>query len=154
MEKYLGLLKPLLISLLMTALNFIMPIQKFLFLVFALVATDYWTGTRAARERGEVINSKGMRRTVQKIAMYFVAILLAQGVILTFSIPSLGELSLVSVIAGYICATEFRSNLENISSYTGNDLWAGLVSSFPNVSKWILPPKTKTVKDETKTFEK
>lgn len=148
MDKIFAFLKPFLIGLCTSALGFLMPIAKFLLLVSSMVVADYFTGTRAARHRGEVINSKGMRRTIEKIVMYFVGILLSEGLTWTFSLPRFGDLSLTFTVSAFICATEFRSNLENISSYTGNDLWAKLVSNFPDLTKWILPPKTKQFKDE------
>jgi len=94
--------------------DMLIEVCPFLILVFLLVLCDFFTGVTAAKNAGEKINSKGMRRTVSKFVMYCIAILLSKGMEHVFSVPQL-----VYVVSFYICATEFISNLENIGKVTG-----------------------------------
>lgn len=47
----------------------------FLFAPLVFIALDYWAGVRKARQRGEVITSSGMQRTIKKVARYYNALL-------------------------------------------------------------------------------
>lgn len=44
-------------------------------LVLFSVAADFWSGTRKAKKRGEMRSSYGFKRTIDKIARYFNALL-------------------------------------------------------------------------------
>lgn len=44
-------------------------------LVLVLIGADLWSGIRKAKKRGEVRSSYGFKRTVNKIAMYYNALL-------------------------------------------------------------------------------
>jgi hypothetical protein len=119
-------------------LQFIMPIWPFLaFTVFACFA-DLFTGTQAARHRGEVIHSKGLRRSIKKISLYFAGILLAEGVMVVFFGGGKG---LTWMTAGLIALTEVKSNFENISTVTGVDIWSQWADRIPGFFK--LPPEEK-----------
>lgn len=111
-------------------LSFLWPVWPFLILMIALTMTDLYTGTRAAKKRGEKINSRGLRRTVEKIVLYTAAILLCEGMKTVF-FPALN----ITYIAAFtVCLTETKSNLENIYQVTGTDVWA-------NVRDFILRKK-------------
>lgn len=103
--------------------GFLLPLLPFLGMVCALVATDFFTGVRAAKKRGEKITSGGMKRTVEKTVLYFAAIILSEGMVQVFfpGVP------LTYVVSTYIALTEFKSNIENISSATGVDLWKRII---------------------------
>ncbi len=122
--------------------SFFVPIKPFLVFTTVLVLCDLYTGTKAARHRGEVIHSAGLRRTVQKITLYFIAILLAKGMIVVFGIDFT---HIDYIVSGLISVTEFKSNMENISQVTGVDIWAKLVEKFPSLSDYL--SKSKTNKD-------
>lgn len=112
------------------SMSFVLPIGHFLVLTLVLVVCDFVTGVRAARHRGEVIQSRGFRRTTWKSVMYFIAILLSKGMEDVFGIPKL-----TYIVSGFIAITEFKSNLENVASFTGTDIWAHLVTRIPNLFK-------------------
>jgi len=95
--------------------SFLMPIQPFLILVVALLFSDLFTGVAAARKRKEKVSSKGLRRTVEKMLIYFVAILCSEGMKLVF----LGSIPFTYFVALAIAAAEFKSVLENVEVVTG-----------------------------------
>lgn len=103
---------------------FLLPLVPFLGMVFVLVAVDLFTGVRAAKARKEEITSGGLKRTIEKIALYFAAIMLSEGMVQVFfpAVP------LTFIVAAYIALTEFKSNIENISDVTGVDLWKRIIS--------------------------
>lgn len=105
------------------AFSFVSPLWPFILLTLSLTLTDLYSGVRAAKKRGETIKSNGYRRTVEKIVLYTSAILLCEGMKTVF-FPSIN----VTYIAAFtICLTELKSNLENIYTVTGVDVWSQLV---------------------------
>lgn len=106
------------------------PIFPFLAITLALVIADLVTGIWAASARGEKISSRGLRQTVKKVSVYFVAILLAAGMQEVFGIP------LVTYLVALLIGTaEFKSNLENVEAITGTPLWRGIRHLFERVLK-------------------
>lgn len=112
---------------------FLAPISHFLFFTVALVLCDLFTGVWAARTRKEVIHSKGFKRSVLKISLYFVAILLSEGMKRVF-FPDL-DFDLVYIVAGIISLTEFKSNLENVATVTGTNIWSLIANYIPRLPK-------------------
>ena len=105
-----------------------LPIAKFLVITFALVLLDTYTGVRAAKARGESIRSNGLRRAIDKVVLYFIGILLSEGMIWAFGFPLEFEvldkqMSLTYVVAAAICYIEYKSNIENIEDVTGAKIW-------------------------------
>lgn len=107
------------LSLLIWAKLFIVPVAPFLILSVALVFCDLFTGTKAAKKRGEKVTSRGFLRTVQKLVLYFISILLGEGMRLVF-FPSL---PVTYAVAFAICITEFQSTIENVEALTGVNIW-------------------------------
>jgi uncharacterized membrane protein len=106
-------------ALLGTVVGFVAPIGPFIGLMVGLVISDLITGIRAAKKRGESINSKGFRRTLEKVGVYLVALLSAKGVQIVF-VPAL---PLAYSVAFWVCVTEFKSILENVTTVTGTPIW-------------------------------
>lgn len=104
--------------------------------VCVLVVIDMRTGRQAARHRGEEINSKGMRRSVGKIASYFYLMLAAfiMDKIFLSGLP-IGEPLLY--MASILCAAvEFKSISENVQTVTGVNLWSKVKERIlPNTNK-------------------
>jgi hypothetical protein len=121
----------------------ILPVAHFLGLTVALVVLDLYTGVRAAQHRKEPIRSRGFGRTTEKITLYFVAILLSRGMHLVFFAPMGVKFDLVWLVAGLISLTEFKSNLENIGTVTGMDIWGSISQYIPKLPM----PKIKKDKD-------
>lgn len=112
--------------LLNTIFPFLFPIREFLILTIALVACDTITGIMAAKRRKEPITSRGIRRTVEKITAYFIAILCAEGMRVTF-IP---EISIPYFVAFIIAIAEFKSNIENVEHISGINIWQQIMDKF------------------------
>lgn len=100
----------------------VLPLVSSLAAVIILVATDFYTGVRAARKREEKIVSKGLRKTVGKIRDYFLAILLSHMVQQTW----MPGVPLTFIVSSYIALTELLSNIENLSQLTGVDIYSHL----------------------------
>lgn len=107
------------------ASSFIAPLLPFLVFVIALVTCDAYSGIKAAKKRGEKIQSRGMRRSIEKITLYFIAILLSEGMVQVFSIPKIPftDFTITYIVAFAIALIEFQSNIENIEAVTGAKIW-------------------------------
>lgn len=124
-------------------LAFVLPSASFLIFTTVLVFADLLTGTMAAKHRGEVIHSRGLRRSIVKIVLYFLAILLSEGFEQVFKLP----IDISYMVAGLIAITEFKSNLENVGEVTGIDIWSKIADKLPSVTD-ILPKKADTTTAE------
>lgn len=109
--------------------SFVVPTSPFLIFTIVLVFCDLYTGTRAARKRNEVIHSRGLRRTIDKIVLYFIAILLTEGMKKVFNLD-FGKFDITYLTAFAIALTEFKSNIENIQVVTGVNIWEKISSAF------------------------
>jgi phage-related holin len=117
-------------------LAFVLPSAAFLIFTTVLVFADLLTGTMAAKHRGEIIHSRGLRRSIVKIVLYFTAILLSEGFETVFVLG----IDISYMVAGLIAVTEFKSNLENIGQVTGIDIWSKIAEKLPSLTD-ILPNK-------------
>lgn len=111
---------------------YIIPIADFLAIAALLVFVDLITGLFAARHRKENIRSRGLFRTLEKVVVYFVAILSAQGMEQVFQLEFLYLTYLVSFA---IASTEFISVIENVEKITGIDVRDRIVEAFKSVVK-------------------
>ena len=98
------------------------PIGPFVFAVFVFVLCDKYTGTKAAVKRGEDRNSRAMARTIEKLIVYVLALLLCEVARKVFApmVPFTWAAALL------IIQREFKSNSENIKVLTGVDLWPSI----------------------------
>ncbi len=115
--------------------DLLIPVTQFIIFTMALVLADFVTGISAARRRNEPLTSRGFSRSVLKIGMYCMAILLSHGMDLVFFAPKGLNFDLVWIVAGLIGLSEFKSNLENIAVVTGLDLWAAIADRIPGLPK-------------------
>jgi phage-related holin len=109
---------------------FFSPIALILFTTGVLVFTDLITGVYAAKSKGEIIHSKKMARSIGKIIFYFIAIILSRLMEVTF----FPVIPIANITAGYIALIEFKSNIENVGTITGIDLWKAIIDKI-NVIK-------------------
>ena len=107
--------------------SFFVPIKGFLLFVIAVTFADMITGIKAARKEGQKINSRGLYRTSEKIAVYFVGIMIFEGAKNTFSLP----VPITYMVAFLIATVELYSISENIKRITGVNL-ATLITRFFN----------------------
>lgn len=123
-------------------LAFVLPSASFLIFTTVLVFADLLSGTIAAKHRGEAIHSRGLRRSVVKISLYFLAILLSEGFEKVFIL----DIDISYMVAGLIAVTELKSNMENIGEVTGIDFWTIIAQKLPSVTDLL--PKKKEQKEE------
>ena len=107
--------------------SFFIPIKGFLIFTIFVVFADMGTGIMAAKKEGQKINSKGLYRTMEKIVVYFCAILIFEGARNTFSLP----FNITYMAAFLIAAVELTSISENIKRITGVNLGV-LITRFFN----------------------
>ena len=107
--------------------SFFIPIKGFLIFTIFVVFADMGTGIMAAKKEGQKINSKGLYRTIEKIVVYFCAILIFEGAKNTFSLP----FNITYMTAFLIAAVELTSISENIKRITGVNLGV-LITRFFN----------------------
>jgi len=106
--------------------SFFVPIKGFLIFTVFVVFADMATGILAAKKEGQKINSRGLYRTIEKIVVYFCAILIFEGARNTFSLPN------ITYMAAFLIATvELYSISENIKRITGVNLGV-LITRFFN----------------------
>ena len=110
---------------------FFSPITAAIIGLLVLIFFDVITGCRAAQLRGEEIRSNRLSRTVSKIIFYSIAIILSRVMEVSF----IDWIPVAKLTAGYIAVVEFKSNMENIASITGVDIWKHLMSKIESWSK-------------------
>ena len=110
--------------------SYMAPVAPFIALSVLLIVADWYLGVKAARKRKEEINSQGFARTIEKIAVYLLMILCAQGVKVVFFdnfhdtyFPFVGDFPITYITAFAICVREFKSIAENAYDITGVDFW-------------------------------
>ena len=107
--------------------SFFIPIKGFLIFTIFVVFADMGTGILAAKKEGQKINSRGLYRTIEKIIVYFCAILIFEGARNTFSLP----FNITYMAAFLIATVELYSISENIKRITGVNLGV-LITRFFN----------------------
>jgi uncharacterized membrane protein len=107
--------------------SFFVPIKGFLIFTIFVVFADMGTGIIAAKKEGQKINSRGLYRTIEKIIVYFCAILIFEGARNTFSLP----FNITYMAAFLIATVELYSISENIKRITGVNLGV-LITRFFN----------------------
>ena len=107
--------------------SFFIPIKGFLIFTIFVVFADMGTGILAAKKEGQKINSRGLYRTIEKIIVYFCAILIFEGARNTFSLP----FNITYMAAFLIATVELYSISENVKRITGVNLGV-LITRFFN----------------------
>lgn len=112
-------MKETLIKLLVVIATVLAPIKGALITCGMLVIIDLITGIWASKIRKEAITSAGIRRTVSKLFVYEIAIILAyftEGYLTGADVPVL------KVVTGLVGVTELLSCLENINTISGTNV--------------------------------
>ncbi len=94
------------------------PIQAVLGTTMLLIGVDFVSGVIAAKKRKEKITSAGFRRSLSKLVIYEIALMigfLAQ----TYMIPIM---PIVNMVSSLIALTECRSIFENLDNINGGNL--------------------------------
>lgn len=96
---------------------FLLPIAWYLVFTVVLVFADLYTGWRASNMR---FISRGVRKTIDKLIAYFIAILIAHAFDLLYLAD--GGLIVSFAVSSVIASTEMLSVYENIQRQTGTGL--------------------------------
>lgn len=102
------------------------PIETVLATTLVLVAVDLVTGVIAAKKQGLPITSAGFGRTVSKLAVYEVAVLVG---FLVEQYMTGAAIPISKIISAFIALTETTSIVENLNIITGTNLFASLLTS-------------------------
>lgn len=100
-----------------------------------LVLCDLVTGILKAKKQGELITSYGIKRTVAKLGVYLLVILMSH---VTELYLTQGTIPVLNVVASIIGITELKSCVENINILTGGGVLDAVVRA---ISKHVPPKK-------------
>lgn len=107
------------------------PVHGAVLACLALILLDLATGILAAAKTKQPITSAGLRRSITKLFVYEMAILIsfvAQHYLLTDALPLLG------IVTSYIGLTELLSVFENLNLLSGQNLLAVLIKKLNSVN--------------------
>ena len=99
-------------------MSFFEPLWILMLWFFIFVGCDLVTGVSAAIKEGQIITSHKLQKTIRKLLMYMMAIVLCHAID-TYMV-TLVELGAARVIATIICGIELYSIFENCYRITGN----------------------------------
>lgn len=105
------------------------PVASIVYAVIALWAIDWITGVWRSRLAGRSFTSYRLRKSVNKISGYIIAIISAH--ILNQALLA-NALNLPSIVAAYIGITEVTSIYENLSDITGKKLLKDIATDISN----------------------
>lgn len=125
-------MKTWLTSLIMASVIALAPAKAMLITTFVLIVADLVLGLLAARARKERITSAGLRRTVTKLFVYELAIILA---FITEVYLIKGAIPLSSIVAGMVGMVELTSCLENLNAISGGELLKKVLKKLGSVNK-------------------
>lgn len=118
-------------------LLYLSPIHDLIHAVIFLIAMDFITGLWASLKAGESFSARKMRGTVNKVALYFIAIISAY--VLQKMMLESWDFNITRYVSLFIAATELKSIYENISRILG-------VQLFKNLFNEIIAKLKQTVK--------
>ena len=95
------------------------PIHQAVIVTAVLVIADLITGILAAKKQGIPITSSGIKRTVGKILLYEIALMLA---FLVQKYMTGDDFMAAKIVSAMVGITELKSCLENLSIITGSDI--------------------------------
>ena len=111
--------------------SFIAPVWTFIILTAVLTTADMITGIFAAHKRQEIIHSKKIGRTVEKMLVFLSLLLVCNMLGQTFE-----PLSSLTYMAAFAISTkEFKSISENVHTVTGLDFWGKATNLFNKKEK-------------------
>lgn len=111
--------------LVVTLLAIFAPAKGMIITSLVMVLIDLLTGIIAARKRQEPITSSGLKRTIIKLAIYEVAILIA---FLAETYLILDILPVAKIVSSFVGITELKSIYENLDSIAGGELLKSVIA--------------------------
>lgn len=107
------------------------PIKAIILITIALILVDLVSGILAARKKGQLITSAGIRRTVTKTTIYLTAICLGF-LVEHYMIDDFMPIS--KLISGVISLVELKSVLENLDVLNGSPLFKSIIEKLGSVN--------------------
>ena len=101
-----------------SVLAFMEPLWVLMLWFFIFIACDFITGISASIKEGKLITSNKMSRTIKKLLMYSMVIVLVHAI--DKDMLTIVDLGLARICATIICGIELYSILENCYRLTGN----------------------------------
>lgn len=108
------------------------PLQATLWATFCLVVLDLITGVLAAHKRKEPIESNKLKKTVVKLLVYQLTIIVSYVTMLYLTGQDIPILKIVTSIIGL---TELRSVLENLTVITNNNIFRAITGALPTAKQ-------------------
>jgi phage-related holin len=108
------------------------PVGPMMITALVLILADLVTGVMASLKKKKPITSAGIRRTVSKVFVYELAILmafLAQTYMTGETVP------VCNIVTGLIGMTEFLSILENLNTISGKKLLKAVIDKVGSENK-------------------
>lgn len=102
---------------------FVTPVHAVMSGIIFLAVSDLCTALWVSFKKSQPITSVGLRKTINKIIAYEMAVVLSYVVETVFQLG----VPIVRLVAGLVAVTELKSNLENLSYITGLDYWKKIV---------------------------
>lgn len=101
-----------------SVMAFFEPLWVLILWFFVFIACDFVTGISAAIKERQIITSNGLSRTIKKLLMYTMVIVLVHAIDKDMLVVV--DLGLAKICATIICGIELYSILENCYRLTGN----------------------------------
>jgi len=105
---------------------FFTPTWKFLAGVCFLIIADMIMAIAATKKSGQEVKSRKMMRTVWKLIVYAVLIMVAHVVKLMFKFPDTWPI--VEGVTGLVCTIELKSMDENLKLITGKSVFSQIIN--------------------------
>ena len=105
-------------------IGFFEPLNVLMLWFFIFVLCDMITGISASIKERTIITSSRLQRTVQKMLMYMMCIVLVHGI--DMYMITIVNLGLARICATIICGIELYSIFENCYRITGNEVFKTL----------------------------
>lgn len=109
------------------------PVQSLLLTTGIMIFVDLITGILSARKRGESVTSAGLRRSISKLFVYELTLIMA---FLAEKYMS-DILPFVKMASGTITLVEMKSIYENLNVISGGELLKGLINTLGSVNQKI-----------------
>jgi len=118
-------------NLILAILSVFAPAKSMILSGLSLVLIDLMTGILASRKQGIKITSSGLQRTIVKLAVYEIAIMLA------FLVQHymVAEIPVANIVSSFVGITELKSCLENIDILSGGDFLKSIIERLGSSNK-------------------
>ncbi len=139
-------LKLVLVKIGAVLLAFLSPLQPILYSVLFLILVDAITGIIAARHQKETITSSKLSRTISKIMVYLVTIIVVD-ITNKYLLFGPDAIPLEGLVTGYIALTELKSIIENLDKMSSGKHTAlkSIIRIFSNERQRSSTPRRKRV---------